>query len=524
MRIPYLFISTVLSTALVASSCASAAITPPEAAGQSEPRNVILMISDGIGFNGWLAADYYQGLAGAQSYQVTRPDGTQPLVFGLAHDALNLVDEAGDILPRRADPGLIAGAVPQGYDPMTRWERFENAMLNDFEPVDKSYTSYTDSAAAGTALLSGRKTSVGRINTDWTGQERFVTIAERAMDQGLSAGSVASVMVSHATPASVIAHNVSRSNYAEIFNEMIASDLDVIMGAGHPLYGDSGELIDGDDELDYRYVGGAETFAAMQAEGGLNGFDFIDAKADFEALAAGDNVPERVIGIARTGSTLQARRDDLAEAETPSGMAFNGEVPDLATMSVGALNVLSRDEDGFFVMIEGGAVDWMGHSNNMPRFIEEQIDFSRAVDAVIEWVEEYSNWDETLLIITSDHECGGIWGEGAWTNSVGGPVAADRSSEALTAARFDPSEDVFNAFVAVQDRGAGNLPGYQWASRNHTNELVPLWAIGAGAERFAEFARTDLEAEKLWGEPYDWNGDYVDNTAVFHVMDAALGD
>jgi alkaline phosphatase len=77
---------------------------------------------------------------------------------------------------------------------------------------------------------------------------------------------------------------------------------------------------------------------------------------------------------------------------------------------------------------------------------------------VIEWVEMNSSWDETLLIVTSDHECGGIWGEGTWTNSVGGPVAADRSRDALAAARFDPSDDQFNEFLAVQDRGAGEYP------------------------------------------------------------------
>ncbi|MEM6727099.1 MAG: hypothetical protein AAF618_01240, partial [Pseudomonadota bacterium] len=156
------------------------------------------------------------------------------------------------------------------------------------------------------------------------------------------------------------------------------------------------------------------------------------------------------------------------------------------------------------------------------RFIEEQIDFNLAVDAVIEWVETNSRWEETLLIVTSDHECGGIWGEGTWTNGVGGPVAADRTDEALLAARFDPTEDIFNEYLAVQDRGAGNMPGYMFSSRNHTNELVPLWALGAGSEIFADFTRTDIQAAELWGAQYDWDGDYVDNTAVFHVMNEAM--
>ncbi|MEL6920379.1 MAG: alkaline phosphatase [Pseudomonadota bacterium] len=498
------------------------ALALPVAAQDQGAKNVILMISDGIGFNGWLAADYYQGLANAQSYQVTRPDGTAPVVYGLDHHSLNLVDGLGRVLPNAEDVRLAAGAVAQGYDPMTRWNRFENTIRNDFPPVGERYTSYTDSAAAGTALMTGRKTSNGRVNQDWTGEENFTTIAQIAMDQGKSAGAVASVMLSHATPAAVIAHNISRNNYVEIANEMFASDLDVIMGPGHPLFDNSGNQIEPEDEDAYRFVGGSETLAALTSDAGLNGFSFIDAKADFEALAAGEALPERVIGVAQSGSTLQASREGLPDADTPSGMAYNPVVPDLATMSLGALNVLNQDEDGFFVMIEGGAVDWMGHANNMERFIEEQIDFNLAVDAVIDWVEENSSWDETLLIVTSDHECGGIWGEGTWTNLDGGPIAADRSDEALLSARFDPSEDIFNEYLAVQDRGAGNMPGYMFSSRNHTNELVPLWALGVGSELFAQFTKTDLRAAELWGKQYDWEGDYIDNTSVFHVMNEAM--
>jgi alkaline phosphatase len=71
---------------------------------------------------------------------------------------------------------------------------------------------------------------------------------------------------------------------------------------------------------------------------------------------------------------------------------------------------------------------------------------------------------------------------------------------------------------------AGTIPGHQWASGNHTNELVPLWAIGAGSELFAQFASTDQGATRLWGQPYGWNGAIVDNTAVFHVMNRVFAE
>ncbi|MEM6277372.1 MAG: alkaline phosphatase [Pseudomonadota bacterium] len=511
---------------LLLATALSGVLATSVAAQDGGARNVILMISDGIGFNGWLASDYYQGKLNTQSYQVARPDGTTPVVYGLTHHSLNLIDATGHVLPNASDPAEAAGAVDQGYDPMTRWNQFDGAFRNDYPPVSERYTSYTDSAAAGTTMHTGRKTANGRLNMDWTGTVPFRTIAQIAIDQGRSAGAVTSVQVSHATPASTIAHNVSRQNYAEIFNEMVASDITVLMGAGHPFYDDSGNEVEPDTDGDrdpFRFVGGAETLQALTSGAGLNGFAFVDAREDFTALANGENLPERVVGIARAQNTLQASREELADADTPSGMAFNPAVPDLATMSLGAINVLNQDADGFFLMIEGGAVDWMGHANNMPRFIEEQIDFDRAVDAVIDWVETNSSWDETLLIVTSDHETGGIWGEGTYTNGVGGPIAADRSDEAILAARYDPAEDFFNEFLAVQDRGAGNMPGFQFASRNHTNELVPLWAMGPSVELFAQFTEIDLKAAELWGEQYGWDGAFIDNTSVFHVMNEALG-
>jgi alkaline phosphatase len=504
----------------------STALVAPAHAQELGTKNVILMISDGIGFNGWLAADYYQGLAGQQPYQVARPDGTAPVVFGQTHWSLNLVDAAGNVLPDDADLATAAGVVPQGYDAATRWQQFERTFRNDFGPIGIEYTSYTDSSSAGTALHAGIKTINGRLNLDWTGQLPFRTIADIAMDQGRSAGAVSSVQVSHATPASVLASNISRNNNAEIFNEMVASDLTVIMGAGHPFYDDNGVAREpaADDDRPFRFLGGRETVAALTGNEGLNGFTFIDDKAAFEALAAGEQLPAKVVGIARVANTLQASRADLPEGDTPSGMAFIDTVPDLSTMTIGALNVLNQNPNGFFLMSEGGAVDWMGHANDMPRFIEEQVDFNEAVAAVIDWVEANSSWDETLLIVTSDHETGGIWGEGTWTNGTGGAVAADRSEEALAAANFNPAEDMFNEFLAVQDRGAGTIPGHQWASGNHTNELVPLWAIGAGSELFAQFASTDQGAARLWGQPYGWNGAIVDNTAVFHVMNRVFAE
>ena len=85
-------------------------------------------------------------------------------------------------------------------------------------------------------------------------------------------------------------------------------------------------------------------------------------------------------------------------------------MPTLTEMSLAALNVLDNDPDGLYLMIEGGAVDWAAHANQSGRMIEEAIEFERAVEAVLDWVQTNSNWGETLLIVTGDHETGYLTG------------------------------------------------------------------------------------------------------------------
>ena len=281
--------------------------------------------------------------------------------------------------------------------------------------------------------------------------------------------------------------------------------LEVVMGCGHPDFDASGRLIRGEQE--HKYVGG-EAFWRSLREG--KDAAFIEEKGAFERLAEGVGVPAKLVGIPRCGDTLQARREGLPQdPRNPSGMAFNPHVPDLAMMSRGALHVLEKNPNGFFLMIEGGAVDWANHDNDLPRMLEEQRDFDRAAGAVVAWVEAHASWDDTLLIVTADHETGGLWGEGTF--------------EGRAAASYDPAAgDRFLGFKAVKNEGKGRMPACQYASSRHTNDLVPLWATGPGSERLAAATRVDAHAARLWGEPYGWDGSFVEATEVFGVMEAAM--
>lgn len=473
--------------------------------------NIIIMVSDGLGYNGWLASDYYwHGASNRQIYQQPRPGNHQWLHFGMAHWALSFVDQHGFPVSHDGSP-LPAGAssyMAQDYDPSTRWQRLENARRFDFEPYHVPYASYTDSAASATALFSGQTTTICRLNMNWNASERFTTIGEIAHDYGLATGVVTTVQTCHATPAGVIAHNAYRNNLEEIFQEQFASGLSVLMGTGHPHYDDDNQL---SPMPYYQHVGGEALWNDINAMHDRDGFRLLQTRTQFESLANNpqQKLPQRVIGIAQAANTLQAGRNNkTASAKGPSGMAFNENVPSLATMSQAALNVLGQREEGFFLLVEGGAVDWMNHCNEMPRMLEEQHAFNQAIETVVHWVERHSSWDETLLVITADHECGGIWGEDTFSADPG--------------ENYNPRKHSFNGFKAVQNRGRGRLPGYQYASTDHTNDLVPLWTLGRGAERFREDTRIDEKAAQLWGQAYNWDGQFVHNTDVFRVMNAAL--
>jgi alkaline phosphatase len=303
---------------------------------------------------------------------------------------------------------------------------------------------------------------------------------------GKASGVVTTVEWSHATPAGMFAHNTSRNNYSQIANEMLGSTspLSVIMGAGNPGFDDNGKPA----SKSANYVGGDTTWSALK-NGSLNGWTLIQDKSQFENLANGGLVLDKVVGTFQTYTTAQQARGDASvkgvDLNNASGVAFNNNVPSLATMSTGALNVLKQDKDGFFLMVEGGAVDWANLANQLDRMIEEQIDFNKSVKAVVNWVNANSSWKDTLLIVTADHETGFLWGEKA-----GFPT------------NFDP----------LKDNGAGKLPGARYFSTEHTNSLVPLYAIGAGSELFDGYADAT--------DPV--RGKYIDNTEIFLVMNSQI--
>lgn len=453
-----LTIGTIAGTLAPAAALAQAPATPP--------KNVILMISDGWGYNEVTATDYYlTGAAGTALYEAF------PMVTGMANYS-----------------------VGKGYDTAKAWSDFGYRMVPG---------SFTDSASAATAMSTGVKTYDAAIGVDSSGGP-LTHVFQRAEEVGKSTGVVTSVEWSHATPAGFVAHNVSRNSYAEIAREMLSdSATDVIMGAGNPMYTDDGVAgFNSDSNEDgvadahqYKYVGGQSTWDSLLAgtlrvsdangDGKADPWTVIQTRAQFQALAGG-SAPDRVVGIAQAATTLQQARSGDGQAAA-FAVPLDQNVPTLTEMSLAAINVLDNDPDGFYLMIEGGAADWANHANQAGRSIEEQADFNAAVEAVVAWVNANSNWNDTLLIVTGDHETGYLTG---------------------------PKSGAPATWTEIVNNGKGVMPGMEYHSTDHSNQIIPLYAQGAYAPAFAAYAD---QTDKVRGR-------YIDNTEIAKLLFAALAD
>lgn len=427
------------------------------------PKNIIVLISDGAGYNQFDSARLYNT---GQSYQQVAVD---PATGSVQH-VEGAPSEVYDSFPVQVGQSHYSANGRASYNPEEAW--------GDFDWVA---SGATDSAAAATALGTGVKTNNGSIGFD-PASEQLLTVGEQALAVDKKVGVVTSVTFNHATPAGFIAHNPDRNDYHGLATEMIDSGIDVIIGAGHPNFTDAntarashfgaGSWISQDD------------FSRLTA--GETPFSYIESKAQFEQVASGENVPEKLFGLARTAETLQYNRPGLDNSDAlPFTDQANADVPSLETATDAALNVLEQDEEGFFLMVEGGAVDWAGHANQTTRLLEEQLDFNSSVAAVNEWVEANSSWDETLVIVTADHETGYLAGPGA---------GSDTGWTALSGEE-------------------GQLPDVSWNSGSHTNALVPLYAKGVGSENLSQHA-------DQWDAA---RGAYLDNAEVGQTVFDLLG-
>ena len=234
-----------------------------------------------------------------------------------------------------------------------------------------------DSASTATSIATGYKTYSGSINVDETGTVEYETIAEQLKAQkGYEIGVITSVNLNHATPAAFYAHQASRSSYYEIGLEMVESDFDYFAGGG--LLDPTGSEGDQTDLYQLAQEAGY-TVARTYAEADAISADTDKAIIIEENLADSDAIPYEI-----------DRTDDMWS---------------LADYVEKGIEVLDNDT-GFFMMCEGGKIDWACHANDAGSSIHDTQALADAVQVAIDFAAEHP--DETLILVTGDHETGGL--------------------------------------------------------------------------------------------------------------------
>ncbi len=281
---------------------------------------------------------------------------------------------------------------------------FTQFPIVNFATTYSKYNSVTCSAAAGTALATGTKTKNGTIGMDSLHEAPLYSVAVKAKEAGKRVGITTSVSVDHATPAAFYAHQPNRSMYYEIGTDLPKTGFDFYAGAGFlqpkskkdsaalELYG----LIEG---AGYKIIRGNEAFEREYADA---------VKAVF--------IQKEGAGSECLPYAIDRKAGDLT----------------LAQITENAIRFLMKEpNEGFFLMVEGGKIDWACHGNDAATAFEEVVDMAEAVQKALDFYHQHP--DETLIVITADHETGGIGlGTGSYALNLQALQYQKLSQEQLT--------------------------------------------------------------------------------------------
>lgn len=279
-----------------------------------------------------------------------------------------------------------------------------------FAKTQSANSVVTDSAAAGTALATGHKTNNGMISTLPDGKTTVETVLEAAHKMGKATGLLTTVAITDATPAAFGSHVPARKDQPRIAPQFLKK-VDVILGGGRQ-------------------------FFVPQSQAGSKRTDNTDVIAQAKA--------DGYVYVDTREGLLSAKGTEILGLFEDAEMTTEAPEPTLAEMSDKAISVLSKDKDGFFVMIEGGQIDRKCHANDAKGAVKQTLDFSDAVRRALDFARKNGN---TLVVVTADHETGGL------------------------------------TLLGSEEGGSTITPNF--ATNHHSACNVPVFAYGPGAAEFA---------------------------------------
>jgi alkaline phosphatase len=340
-----------------------------------------------------------------QTFQMSRPYAVETVVAPAQRDKpKNIILMVGD--------GMSLAAMYTAWVANRGRLNMENCQYTGLAKTYSANRLLTDSAAAGTAFATGHKTDNGHLGVDASGKSRE-SMLEIAGRHGLATGLIATCNILDATPAAFVAKMDDRHKWNEIETQYVDAGVDFVCGGGWKNFKERKDGRDLTRELAGKGYQLPRTVAELEKIG----------KGKVFALLADDNLPP-----------VRERGDVLSRA------------------ALKAIGLLSGNEKGFFLMIEGSMIDDWGHENKLDLMMDEVHDFDRAVGKVLAWAARDGG---TLVVVTADHETGG------WT-LLGGDIAS------------------------------GRVKG-KFSTDGHSGVMVPVYSFGPKAETFTGiFENTDL--------------------------------
>lgn len=354
-----------------------------QAAGSSEAKNIIMIIGDGMG-----------------PQQVG-------LLLSYAKQAPNSV-------------------IPDG---VTAFDRMAGDGVVGISTTNASNVLATDSAAAATQLATGKFAGSEMIGADKDGNT-VESILEQAKKMGKSTGLVSDTRITHATPAGFAAHQSHRSKENAIAVDMLNNEVDVMLSGGLrywiPKEANDEESavrkeLDDITEGSVRIKSKRKDSRNLVKEAQQQGYVLAFNKAQMETAEG------KVLGL----FAYSALPDGIKETRTKNDK--NRTIPTLKEMSVKAIELLSGGESGFFLMIEAGQIDWAGHYNDTGTMLHEMLRINETLEYVLDWA---ADRDDTLIIVTADHETGGF-GFSYSANDL--PHARDLPGDVFEEQQFKPN-------------------------------------------------------------------------------------
>lgn len=344
-------------------------------------------------------------------------------------------------------------ALTEGYLATAEGKIGSTPLLFSSFPVMGMATTYsasnyiTCSSAAGTALSTGHKTNNNMLGVAPDSSE-LTSISYKIHDAGYKVGIMSTVTIDHATPGAFYANSVKRSDYYSIAAQLPETGFEFFGGGGF-------EGLKGQKDNKPLYELAEE-----------NGYLIAYGTEDFEAKK---DSAEKIIYFQEKGKEAGILPYALSRSE--SDMT-------LADVVKGAISVLDNDK-GFFIMAEGGKIDWAAHSNDLVNTIYEVLDMDEAIAVAYEFYKQHP--DETLIVVTADHETGGVTlgREKGYVFDLS--VVPDKSAVKTSA----DTVSVENYMETLSLDSLSKEARIGWTTTSHTGGAVPVFAVGAGSSKFA---------------------------------------